>query len=52
MLTITIQVNAPPGAAQGIKEALAMYLEQYGDTRVVSIEEKTPEQTKIGGYKR
>ena len=26
MLTITVQVDAPPGQAIGIKEALAMYL--------------------------
>ena len=28
MLTITIQVNAPEGAAQGVKETLAMWLER------------------------
>ena len=50
MLTITIKVNAPPGMAQGVKEALAMFLERYGDTRVVSIVEDNPKQTKIGGY--
>ncbi len=44
MLTITIQVNAPPGQAIGVKEALAMYLERFGDTKVVSITEKLPEQ--------
>ena len=44
MLIITIQVNAPEGYAQAVKEALGMYLERYGDTRVVSIEEKLPEQ--------
>lgn len=42
MLTITIQVNARSGMAIGIKEDLAMYLERYGDDRVVSVvEEKT-----------
>ena len=35
MLTITIQVNAPAELAQGVKEDLAMYLERYGDARVV-----------------
>lgn len=47
MLTITIQVNAPPGQAIGIKEALAMHLERFGDTRVVSITEKLPEQLQL-----
>lgn len=44
MLTITIQVAAPEGAAQGVKEHLAMCLEPFGDTRVVSITEDEPEQ--------
>lgn len=44
MLTITIQVNAPEGAAQGVKETLAMWLERYGDARVVSVTEDKPEQ--------
>lgn len=52
MLIITIQVNARPGHAVGIKEDLAMFLERYGDARVVSIEEapqKQMEQMTIGG---
>ena len=52
MLIITIQVNAPPGQAIGIKEDLAMYLERYGDARVVSVAEapgKQMEQLTIGG---
>lgn len=40
MLTITIQVNARSGMAIGIKEDLAMYLERYGDARVVSVVEE------------
>ena len=47
MLTITIQVNAPQGAAQGLKEALAMWLERYGDARVVSVTEDKPEQMSL-----
>lgn len=50
MLTITVQVNAPGWASQEVKEALAMYLERYGDTRVVSIVEDAPEQARIGGF--
>lgn len=47
MMTITIQVNAPPDAAQGVKEALAMWLERYGDARVVSVTVDRPEQMQI-----
>lgn len=36
-MIIVIQVNAPLHMAQGIKEALAMQLERYGDTKVLSI---------------
>ena len=50
MLTITIQVNALPGAAQGVKEALAMWLERYGDARVVSVTGDRPEQMRMEGY--
>lgn len=46
-LTITIQVDAPPGQAIGVKEALAMYLERWGDCRVVSAGETQPEQLKM-----
>lgn len=49
MLTITVQVDAPLGQAIGVKEDLAMYLERYGDCRVVSVTETAPVQTKIGG---
>ena len=44
MLTIVIQVDAPPGQAIGVKEHLAMCLERYGDTRVVEIRETGAEQ--------
>ena len=51
MLIITVQVNAPAGQAIGIKEQIAMDLEKYGDTRVLSVEEKRNEyqQMEIGG---
>ena len=39
MLTVVIQVDAPPGQAIGVKEHRAMCLERYGDTRVVEIRE-------------
>lgn len=43
MLTITIKVNAPAGQAIGIKEHLAMVLEKFGDTQVVSIQDDATE---------
>lgn len=36
-MIIILQVNAPLYMAQGIKEALAMQLEKYGDTKVLEI---------------
>ena len=47
MLIITIQVNAPQGAAQGVKEALAQYCEYFGDCKVVNIQEIVPEQIRM-----
>lgn len=49
MLTITIQVNAPQGAEQSVKEALAMWLERFGDAMVVSVTEDEPEQMRMEG---
>ncbi|WP_443662664.1 hypothetical protein [Dysosmobacter sp.] len=48
MLTVTVQVKAPPDMAQAVKEALAMWLERYGDAHVVSVVAKAPEQMRIG----
>lgn len=44
MLRIVIEVDAPAGQAIGVKEDLAMYLERFGDSRVVAVEEIGPEQ--------
>lgn len=52
MLIITVQVDKPAGQAIGIKEQLAMELERFGDTRVVSVEEVLPEQLKLGEVRR
>ena len=49
MLKITILVDKPAGQAIGIKEAVAMDLEKYGDVQVISVEEIEPEQMKLGG---
>lgn len=43
MLEIVIRVDTDPGEAQGVKEALAMWLERYGDARVVSVTADHPE---------
>ena len=44
MLFILVAVDAPPGQAIGIKEDLAMHLELFGDSKVLSITEELPEQ--------
>lgn len=44
MLTITITVDAPTWTAQGVKEHLAMCLEQFGDVRVIAVHCTGPEQ--------
>jgi len=49
MLIITIRVDAPAGMAQGIKESLAMHLEQYGDVKVVEVKEVLPKQEGLFG---
>lgn len=36
-MIITIQVKAPMGHAIGVKEAIAMDLEKYGDVRVLEV---------------
>ena len=52
MLTIIVEVDRPAGQAIGVKEDLAMYLERWGDARVVSVEQRPQpqmEQMTIGG---
>ena len=44
-LVLSIAVdNAPTGKALGIKEAIAMDLEKYGDVTVLQVETQEPEQ--------
>lgn len=50
MLILTIQVDAPDGSAQAVKEHLAMYLERFGDTKVLSIKEEIPQQMRLGNH--
>lgn len=46
-MKIVIECKAPLGAAQGIKESLCMFLEQWGDARVVEIREDRAEQLRM-----
>ena len=44
-LVLTLAVDhAAPGKAIGIKEAIAMDLEKYGDVHVVQVDVREPEQ--------
>lgn len=47
MLIITVRVDRAGGQAVGIKEQIAMDLERYGDTKVISVQEIEPEQMRI-----
>ena len=42
MLQVTINVNANSARAQEIKESLAMFLERWGDSKVVQVKEIQP----------
>lgn len=48
MLTVTLQIDAPPGQAIGAKEAIAMRLEPLGAVRVVSVTEDAPGRAQGG----
>lgn len=50
MLIITLQVNAPQGSIQAVKETLAMYVERFGDTRIISVKEELPQQIGMDQY--
>lgn len=43
LLTIAVE-GAAPGRAIGVKEAIAMDLEKYGDVRVLRVEVREAEQ--------
>lgn len=51
MLILTFQVNCAAWHIPGIKEALAMLLERWGNVRLVDVREDqkaAPEQMRIG----
>ena len=47
VLTLVVD-NATPGQTIGIKEAIAMDLEKYGDVRVLRVDVRDPEQLSMG----
>ena len=46
-MIITIEVERPLGQAIGIKEDLAMYLERWGDARVIGVTDEAAEQMEL-----
>lgn len=51
MLILTFQVNCASWHIPGIKEAIVMLLERWGDVRLIDVHEvhrTAPEQMKIG----
>lgn len=50
MITITLKIKDPHADIQAVKEALAYYLERYGDLELIDVrEERTEKQMRIGG---
>lgn len=48
-LVLTLAVDhATPGKTIGIKEAIAMDLEKYGDVRVIQVDVRESEQLSMG----
>lgn len=47
MLFLTFQVNCPVEQVPGVKEAIAMLLEQWGDVRLTEVREVRPEQLRM-----
>lgn len=46
-MKVLLEIDRPAGQAIGVKEQVAMALEQIGDVRVVSVTETQPEQMKF-----
>ena len=47
MLQIIVSIDAPAGLAQAVKEALASYLDLFGRSRVVEVNEILPQQLRL-----
>lgn len=53
MLILTFQADCGAAHISGIKEALAMLLERWGDVRLVNVrevQEPVPDQTRLAGF--
>ena len=50
MITVVVHVDAPVGQAIGVKEQLVMYLERFGNAKVVLVTETEPEQLGLEGF--
>ena len=48
-MIVVLQIKAPIGAEQAVKEALALYCERFGDTRVLEIRPDREEQKRMWG---
>lgn len=51
MLELIFHADCSAELVGGINEAVAMLLEQWGDVRLTSVRELTPEQLTIGGVR-
>ena len=50
MITITVKIKDPHADLQSVKEALAYYLERYGDLELIDVrEERTVKLMRFGG---
>ena len=49
MLILTFRVDCPEGQVMSVKEALALFLERWGDVHLVEAREPESEQMRIGG---
>lgn len=47
MLQIIVSIDAPAGLAQAVKEALASYLDLFGRSRIVEVNEILPQQLRL-----
>lgn len=52
MMTIIMEADIPPYLTDGFKETLHMFCEEYGDVKIVRIDDdndKPAEQMRMGG---
>ena len=51
MVRLVFELDAPTNSAEWVKEHLSMYLERWGDIRLVDVQEVLPQQMEIGESK-